>query len=121
MFQLFFLDAHSQGRLPLCPLAGGVVPASGGRHMRSPLPEDLVGRGLPSDAIPTGPQLSRVHGPLCALARIHAHGLHRDEAAFARKALGSAGGEVLATAATVIAAAAAAAAQIDIRQPVKMS
>lgn len=128
MFQLFFLDVHSQDRLPLCPLAGGVVPASGGRHMRSPLPEDTVVRGPLSDAIPTGRELCRVHDPLCALARIHPHGPHRDEAAFARKALGSAGGEVLAIAATVIAAAVTAVeaqtgagAGIDVRQPPKMS
>lgn len=125
MFQLFFLGELSRGRLPLYPAAAGVVPALAERN---PLLEDMVVPGLPSGMMSTGLRLCHVHDPLCALARTRAHGPHRDDPAFARKALGSAGGEVLATAATVIAAGVIAAEArteagvgIDVRQLHQMS
>lgn len=106
MFQLSFLDAHFQDRLPRYPAVGGIVPASAGHHMRNPLPEDMAVRGQP---IFTGRQPCRVQDPLCAHGHTRAHGPHRGEVAFARKARGIAGGEALVTAATVIAAAVTAA------------
>lgn len=73
--------------------------------MRNHLREDIVVHDLPSDMTFTGLQHYRGHDRLCALVLTLALALRRDEAASARKALGSAGGEALATAATVTAVA----------------
>lgn len=105
MFPLSCLGAHSHDRLLLCPLAGVVVPDSAGHHMRNRLLEGMAVRGPPSDMMFTALQRCRGHDRLCALVRILAHAPRRDEAAFARKVLDSAGGEALATVATVIAVA----------------
>lgn len=83
MSQLFSLDEPFQDLLPLCLVVGGVVLALAEPHMRNHLPEDMVVRGLLSDMMSTAPQLFRAHDHLCALARIHAHGPHQEEAVFA--------------------------------------
>lgn len=73
--------------------------------MRNHLREGIAVHDPPSDMTFTGLQHYHGHDRLCALVPTLALALRRDEAASARKALGSAGGEALATAVTVTAVA----------------
>lgn len=92
-----------------------VAPDSARDRTRSPRHEGMVGRGLLNDTMFTAPLLShdRDLDPLYVLARIPAHAPHREEAASAPKANGSADAGVPATVATDTAAAVAAEAQIE--------